>query len=205
MMLENLFVLMAVTFLPNFPFEGNETMNSTVSEKVLFDFENHESIKLLFITNDSVMGGISQSRLDWNQTGCLQFSGNVSLENNGGFASFRSKQMEFELKAEDCIFLRVKGDGKKYRISLGTDQIWNGVYYYHDFETQEGKWIDIVAPLTDFVPRFRGRIISNAPALNAENIKSVGIMIADYQNGDFAIEIDWIAAGLAVEGVESEE
>jgi monofunctional biosynthetic peptidoglycan transglycosylase len=41
------------------------------------------------IVNDDVMGGISKSNLYLNSNGNLIFEGEVSLENNGGFASCR--------------------------------------------------------------------------------------------------------------------
>ena len=39
------------------------------------------------IVNDDVMGGISKSNLSMNDKNNLIFSGYLSLENNGGFAS----------------------------------------------------------------------------------------------------------------------
>ena len=41
------------------------------------------------IVNDGVMGGISQSNIYLNEENNIIFAGNVSLENNGGFASIR--------------------------------------------------------------------------------------------------------------------
>ena len=41
------------------------------------------------IVNDDVMGGVSSSKLYLNEEQNLVFSGNLSLENNGGFASSR--------------------------------------------------------------------------------------------------------------------
>ena len=41
------------------------------------------------IVNDDVMGGVSSSTLYLNEEQNLVFSGNLSMENNGGFASSR--------------------------------------------------------------------------------------------------------------------
>ena len=41
------------------------------------------------IVNDGVMGGISKSNIYLNEVSNIIFAGNVSLENNGGFASIR--------------------------------------------------------------------------------------------------------------------
>ena len=51
--------------------------------------ENNIGLKNWNIVNDDVMGGISKSYLALNDENNLIFSGNVSLKNNGGFASTR--------------------------------------------------------------------------------------------------------------------
>lgn len=178
--------------------EERTPMQPIEAEKKLFEFETNQSIDSLFITNDTVMGGVSQGRLAWNPGGWLEFTGKVSLENNGGFASFRSKQMDFGLTDQNCLWVHIKGDGKKYRISIGSDQYRNGVYYYYEIETKEDAWMTITAPLEKFVARFRGRVIENAPTLQSENIESVGFMIADSQSGTFSLMVDWVRAGFAM-------
>jgi hypothetical protein len=52
------------------------------------DFTNPNTMRDCKIVNDSVMGGVSQSTLRQDTHG-LFFEGQVSLENNGGFASMR--------------------------------------------------------------------------------------------------------------------
>ena len=51
--------------------------------------KNNIGLKNWNIVNDDVMGGISKSFLSINDENNLIFSGNVSLKNNGGFASTR--------------------------------------------------------------------------------------------------------------------
>ncbi|MDP8246291.1 MAG: CIA30 family protein [Candidatus Hinthialibacter antarcticus] len=169
-------------------------MRTVETETVLFDFQHKEMINVFFITNDSVMGGKSQSRLSWNDQGRLTFTGDVSLENNGGFASFRSKNIDFELKGQNYLSASIIGDGKRYRLSIGTNERQSGVYYYFEFDTKTDQKETIVAPLKNFVAKYRGRTVGNAPMLKAENIASVGLMIADSQQGDFSVEIEWIKA-----------
>ena len=63
--------------------------------------------------NDGVMGGVSRSRPEVSSRDTLVFTGNLSLENNGGFASVRHVSEPFELDQGAGVLLRVKGDGKK--------------------------------------------------------------------------------------------
>ena len=65
------------------------TMNTHAAEKTLFDFTTATNSTAWQIVNDDVMGGVSTSRFQVRTNGAV-FSGVVSLENNGGFASVRS-------------------------------------------------------------------------------------------------------------------
>ena len=53
-----------------------------------------------------------------NENGHGEFYGNVSLENNGGFSLLRYQSAFLKLKDYTEVFLRVKGDGKKYQFRI---------------------------------------------------------------------------------------
>ena len=75
-------------------------------------------IKNWNIVNDNVMGGISNSDLYITKENNLMFYGNVSLKNNGGFASSRLRFNKGKLKDVKAFQLRVKGDGKIYKFKF---------------------------------------------------------------------------------------
>jgi monofunctional biosynthetic peptidoglycan transglycosylase len=56
------------------------------------------------------------------------------------------------------------------------------------------QWRNIRVPFSEFVPVFRGRILSNVSPISPEQIQQVGFLISDKQAGKFRIEIDWIKA-----------
>jgi NADH dehydrogenase [ubiquinone] 1 alpha subcomplex assembly factor 1 len=64
------------------------------------------------------MGGISKSELVILDKSIGVFRGNLSLENNGGFASIRTFPTDYNLSGFDGISIRVRGDGKKYQVRL---------------------------------------------------------------------------------------
>jgi hypothetical protein len=142
--------------------------------------------------DDVVMGGMSASRAVQTDRGTLLFTGRVSLENNGGFASIRSAPQRFDIAGQGGIALRVKGDGKRYKVNLRTDTEFDGVQFQAALEPPAGEWTTIVLPFTAFRATFRGR--PAAGALDPARIATVGLMIADAQAGPFAIEIEWIRA-----------
>jgi hypothetical protein len=143
--------------------------------------------------DDGVMGGLSSSQASFSPACKLIFSGTVSLENNGGFASIRTAPAAFDLSAHSGMVMRVRGDGKRYLVNLKMDSGFDGVQYRAAFETRTGIWTDVVLPFPAFEPRFRGRLVADAPALDARRIVTFGLMIADRQAGDFTLEIDTIS------------
>ena len=87
--------------------------------------------------------------------------------------------------------VRVKGDGKDYRLRLRTDNGHDGIAYQAHFKTEKGSWMTERLPFDSFVPVFRGRVIEDAPELNLSGIRRIGFMIADKQAGPFRLEIQW--------------
>jgi NADH dehydrogenase [ubiquinone] 1 alpha subcomplex assembly factor 1 len=162
--------------------------------KMIFDFNSHDQAQDWLIVNDGVMGGASQSKLSVTPAGTALFRGNVSLENNGGFASVRTHPMAYQLADYEGLSLRVKGDGQQYRLRLRTDNHLEGIAYQANFQTQPDSWLNIWLPFAEFVPVYRGCIVPDAPKFDPARIVQIGFMISNKQAGPFELEIDWIKA-----------
>ena len=160
---------------------------------ILFSFAVAEACAGWYSIDDPVMGGLSWSRTECTTPGSMRFSGVVSLENNGGFASIRSAAGTYDVGGYDGIRLRVKGDGRTYKLNLKPDSGFDGVQYQASFETS-GMWQDIELPFAAFEPRFRGRLVRDAPPLDPSRVASFGFLISDKQAGPFALEIERIEA-----------
>lgn len=146
------------------------------------------------IVNDGVMGGLSQSTLVRNEQKNAVFIGDVSLRNNGGFASVRN-QMPFNLSEFDGLKIRVRGDGKVYCLRLRAAQGNFLTRHSHEARfTTNGEWQEIYIPFSDFNPVFRGSRLRNVPALDLRNIAELGFMIRDGQEGRFTLEIESVSA-----------
>ncbi len=174
---------------------GLLTVSTRVSaEIVLEDFTRGETSLSWQIVNDSVMGGISNSSVDRVSDEVVRFSGRLSMENNGGFASVRASGRMPDLTGVKAMVVRVKGDGRTYQLRLRTSTGWRVPDYSASFTTKLGQWQTFVLPLQDFEAGWRGRAIPDAPPVDPRQIRSVGILLGDSKPGGFAIEIDWIKA-----------
>ncbi len=144
--------------------------------------------------NDGVMGGLSRSRFLATVVGRGLFRGEVSLANNGGFASVRARIGPLDLSGYEGIGLRVRGDGKRYRLRLHDDSAFDSIAFQACFDTDAGRWLEARLPFRQFQPTLRGRRPGNAPPLDTAGIRQLGLMIADGQAGPFRLEVDWIMA-----------
>ena len=171
-----------------------DTAKSKEKELVIFDFPKTSNLNQWRSINDTVMGGISGSQLQLTKEGNALFTGNVSLENNGGFASVQSVSSFYNLQGFDGIAIRVKGDGKRYKLSLKNSAYMGSPRYQAVFNTEKGAWTTIRLPFRSLIPTMHGRILENEPPIDISKILSFVLLISDKQEGSFLLEIDWIKA-----------
>lgn len=142
---------------------------------------------------DGVMGGLSTGRIAAGEGGTLRFSGELSLENNGGFSQIRTAVPEGTFSGATGLLLRVKGDGRSYQCDIRSSRLrMMAGGYQRVFTTKAGEWIEVEIPFDECVANRFGQRVPNAPALDPASIESVGITLADKREGPFAIEVDWI-------------
>lgn len=146
------------------------------------------------IVNDGVMGGISKSQMTVNAESYGQFSGTVSLENNGGFASCRATVEKIDMSGTRGVRLRVRGDGQRYDFRVRLSGPYSRVSYRAGFTANDGDWHTVELPWSAFEPTFRGRTLNDVPPITPDDIREVGFLIADKQAGPFQLEIDKISA-----------
>jgi monofunctional biosynthetic peptidoglycan transglycosylase len=166
----------------------------TVTNKILFDFKAATNSPAWEVVNDDVMGGVSKSQFQVLTNGCALFSGVVSLENNGGFASVRSSPIRADLAGYDAFLLRVRGDGRRYKFTARSDRSFDSAIYQIVFTTKKGEWEEHRLPMKEMVPTFRGRVLSDVPPPDPAKVASVGFLISDKQDGRFQLELAWIKA-----------
>ena len=142
---------------------------------------------------DGVMGGRSTGRIAAGEGGTLRFTGELSLENNGGFSQIRTAVPEGTYAGTTGLIMRVKGDGRSYQCDIRSSRLRLMAGGYQSvFKTKAGEWTEVEIPFAECVANSFGQRMRNAPPLDPASIESVGITLADKQEGPFAIEVDWI-------------
>ena len=141
--------------------------------------------------DDNVMGGVSNSTVDFAEPSVMRFTGVMSLANNGGFSSVRSDWRPMDLTGADGVLLRVMGDGKSYRLRIRTADTGRNISYNALFETTPDTWQMVYVPFADMVPTYFGSVVDAGP-LNPASIGSFGFMLSDKQPGEFTLRVDWV-------------
>jgi uncharacterized protein YbjT (DUF2867 family) len=175
--------------------------------RVLFDFQNpSQDLKATWgAVDDVVMGGVSTSNIRLVRDVAV-FSGNVSTANNGGFASVRTRNFSpaWDLSGYEGLELRVRGDGKRYKLITRCEGKWDGVGYCYSFDTVHNFWTTIQVPFSALIPVFRAKTVPQEGAFDPSRVYSMQLMLSKFEYdgalnpkfeaGLFGLEVDYIKA-----------
>lgn len=186
------------------------------SGKLVFGFQDGSSRDLPWgALDDVVMGGVSESSFlivpNASETGGPTglFKGIVSTANNGGFTSIRTKNFEVaeDLSAYDGLELRVRGDGRRYKLIVRTSRDWDTVGYTIGFDTVKDQWQSVRLAFSSLRPIFRAKTVADAPAFDPSQIISLQLMFSKFEydgklnptfvEGPFELPISSIRAYIA--------
>lgn len=155
---------------------------------VLADFPDADSVAGWSIQNDTVMGGVSNSRTEW-VDGQLIFAGDLSLDNNGGFCSMRSPvSADFGALAAGAtaLTLTATGDDQVYLVQVRTDRD----LFVQRITIAGGAEDTYVLPFSDFTATdFMLDAITPLEPLDPGSILQIAVYILDKQEGPFRLAI----------------
>ena len=138
------------------------------------------------------MGGVSKGGAVV-RNGLLEFTGSLSLENNGGFAQVRIRQLGYDLSGKKKVKLRVMGDGRTYQLRLATDARHRGsrIAYSVEFPTTADTWTEVEVLLANLKPSHHGEALDGPPADLAQ-VEEMSFLIGDKREGPFSLKVDWM-------------
>ena len=152
--------------------------------------DNFENDRGWHAVNDNVMGGRSLGQVIV-RDGRLQFEGSINTQ-GGGFASIRRTIEVGELLGAKAVSLRLRGDGRQYRLTLRDNKQVRGrsVSYQAGFSTSpKGQWQNVRIELKGLRASLFGQPMA-VGEVDLGWVWSIGIIIADGQDGPFALQLD---------------
>jgi monofunctional biosynthetic peptidoglycan transglycosylase len=158
----------------------------------ILDFAGPGAAQKWQAVNDGVMGGVSDGRFRITEEQTLEFFGMLSLENNGGFASVRTKPTDLDIQAGDTFVVRVKGDGREYVLNIYTKSRRMAFSYRAPLPTTKDEWTEVRVPLEDFIPTAFGRRVQGMGPVEPDQINGLGFMLSDKKPGKFQMQVEWV-------------
>jgi len=160
--------------------------------EVLIEFTSPDAAKQWQTVNDGVMGGVSEGNFKITEAKTLVFFGNLSLENNGGFASVRTQAKQLGLEKGDALVVKVRGDGREYSLNLYVPRPLVAFSYRAMVQTKKDEWIEVKVPLDKFEATSFGRLMPDAGPVNPPEVNALGFLLGDKKSGPFKLEVEWI-------------
>lgn len=155
-------------------------------------------------TGTGIFSGILNTRLP--KDGKIKYAGYCNIVTIPKYKSFK-RQIYHDWTPYTHLILRVRGDGRSYAINLNTcgmfDLTWNDMYQYVLYTRGGPYWQYIKIPFSKFVFTSKGRVQDQQVPIELDEIKNLGITLADDVPGHFRLEIDYI--GLECDEYNKEE
>ncbi len=159
------------------------------NQMTIFDSNKNSNNSNWRIVDDVVMGGQSNGTFYITDAGKGIFSGNISLENNGGFSMVQYAFETKNISSFSKVSIYLKGDGKTYQFRVKSS-IDDSYSYVISFETS-GAWETIEIPFNTMYPSFRGRKLDKAN-YPGQQLEMVAFLIGNKKEERFKLEIDSI-------------
>lgn len=155
------------------------------------DFTESDKFNNWQIINDGVMGGLSQGKIRFNEEGMV-FSGFVSLENNGGFTSFRSPFQHIDLSGFESIQIKYKSSGLDCAISFDRSRrFWRP---NHKLKLPvSSDWTTLNIPLSQLNEYRMGNLTGDQMSQeDLSQIIRIGFITDSKSAGEFSLQVAYI-------------
>lgn len=145
-----------------------------------------------YVVVDGVMGGKSQGVIAYTDTSIV-FSGNVSLENNGGFTSIRTKEHNFDLSKYSTVVIKYKSIGQDFSFYLNRYKKHYEPKFRIDLPITNNLWKEEVIALKDFkIVKLGKEINGNITREDFESIIKIGFISNTKTATEFSLELDYV-------------
>ncbi|MEM6378490.1 MAG: CIA30 family protein [Bacteroidota bacterium] len=156
------------------------------------DFGETGNAQDWMIVNDGVMGGLSRGEGFFTDSS-LVFQGEVSLDNNGGFASLRSAYQDFDLSTYDKVVIRCKSKGVQFAFTMNIYRQFYLPSFKKRISASSEDWQIIELPLKEFYAYRLGRQLDyKLDQENLEQIIRLGFITDEKKYAPFKFEIDYL-------------
>jgi NADH dehydrogenase [ubiquinone] 1 alpha subcomplex assembly factor 1 len=159
----------------------------------MFDFGNTGCENCnWFVVVDGVMGGRSSAELVTRHNSMV-LSGDISLENRGGFASIRTPYRDYDLSQFTHVVIRYRSTGQSFAFTLSNYRRFYLPRFKHILPNTNGVWSEVELTFENFKKtRFSDELGDGPTPSELERIIRLGLISNDKVAGLFSLEVDYI-------------
>lgn len=164
------------------------------ARRVVSDFADPQEADAWRVINDDVMGGRSKGDAQFDD-GQMTFFGSINT-NGGGFSSVRRAIEPGQLTGADRVRLRVKTDGRPYRVTFrdGSRSRRGEVMYRAPIgAAASDDWQTVSVAFADLEASFHGDPVDAEP-FDPAAAYELGLILNDTGDGPFRLGVRWIEA-----------
>lgn len=167
-------------------------MTINASDEFDIDFGEDKQGENWRVINDAVMGGLSLGQRSI-ANDSLIFSGDISLQNNGGFSSLKSPFSRMDLSRFQTIEIRYRHQGHPVAFTLEWHPRFYKTYHKMSLPSTNKLWETIRIPLKN-IPQYRltgptGRLMSKK---DLKRVIRLGFIASEKEESEFEFEIDYV-------------
>ena len=145
------------------------------------------------VISDNVMGGITQSKLEYTETS-LVLTGTISLANYGGFSSVKTRFKNIDLSEYKGLKIRYRSANQRFAFTLEDSRNWTQPNFKGDLPpTKDNAWSESTIYFKDFKEYQIGEPTGEKLyATSLKNIVRLGIITTEKKEGPFSLEVDYV-------------
>lgn len=162
------------------------------SMNVQFDFGAAKDGKEWNVVNDGVMGGLSEGEVNFTKNS-MQFFGQISLENNGGFSSVKGPFRNFELAGVRQLAIRYRSSGQLVSVTLENNPRFYYPYYKLSLPSTGGEWKAVKFDIAAFEQYRLGQVVERSISDDfLASVIRIGFITGTKKAGAFEFEVDYL-------------
>lgn len=179
--------------------------------------------------SDRDIGGFSQASLDHvpettSEPAHARFHGIISNKlpsddaevERTGYAAWRTLDRPptmfgkalWDVDRYDYLALRIKSDGRKYKVNVQTESIvYTDIHQHRLYARRPGTWETVLIKWSDFVRTNHGIVVEPQSEMNKEKVRTIGVGLTDRLAGPFEMCISriWTTNGLTKDELDAEK
>lgn len=142
-----------------------------------------------FVVVDGVMGGLSSGRLTIEEKSMVM-AGDISLENNGGFASLRTDYQRYDLSPYSSVVIKYRSTGQDFAMTLNNYRRFWRPQFKVALPDTDNQWVEKTLNFSDFKKMRFDEVLGGGPSTKElSNVIRLGFISNEKKASPYVFEV----------------